>query len=106
VEIQKVVIAVPDYERAKRWSDLADAHRQRNSPKNWTSFGMQRTAHSRWYRRVDGIDLPHDTCRIMIMEGLPSGTSLIERYQWEYLRMNKRSCSAGRKSTRPTLRTN
>jgi hypothetical protein len=38
--------------------------------------------------RVDGIDLPHDTCRIMIMEGLPSGTSLIERYQWEYLRMN------------------
>jgi hypothetical protein len=38
--------------------------------------------------RVDGIDLPHDTCRIMIMEGLPSGTSLLERYQWEFLRMN------------------
>jgi hypothetical protein len=38
--------------------------------------------------RVDGIDLPHDTCRIMIMEGLPSGTSLLERFQWEFLRMN------------------
>ena len=38
--------------------------------------------------RVDGIDLPHDTCRVMIIDGIPSGSSLIERYQWEVLRMN------------------
>ena len=37
--------------------------------------------------RVDGIDLPHDTCRIMIMDSLPSATSLLERYQWEWLGM-------------------
>ncbi|MCG7904844.1 MAG: helicase, partial [Candidatus Thiodiazotropha weberae] len=36
---------------------------------------------------VDGIDLPHDTCRVMVFDRLPSGSSLIERYQWEFLNM-------------------
>ena len=37
--------------------------------------------------RVDGVDSPQDTCRVMILDGLPSGSSLLERYQWEYLGM-------------------
>lgn len=39
--------------------------------------------------RVDGIDLPHDTCRLMLMDGLPTGSTLIEKYQSDFLNMRK-----------------
>ena len=37
----------------------------------------------------DGVDLPGDTCRIMIIDDLPSATGPLERFMWEYLRMSK-----------------
>jgi hypothetical protein len=30
--------------------------------------------------RYDGIDLPDDACRILVIDGLPSATSLFEQY--------------------------
>ena len=88
VKSQKAVIAVPDYERAKTWSAIAEPPTTQNFSEKLNEFrGAKRGAFA-LVSRVDGIDLPHDTCRIMIMAGLPSGASLIERYQWEYLRMN------------------
>jgi hypothetical protein len=38
--------------------------------------------------RYDGIDLPGSTCRIMVMDGLPTGTTLLERYQFSVLAMD------------------
>jgi hypothetical protein len=32
--------------------------------------------------RYDGLDLPDDTCRLLIMGGLPSGTNLQEKFLW------------------------
>lgn len=32
--------------------------------------------------RYDGLDLPDDTCRLLVMGGLPSGTNLQERFLW------------------------
>ena len=32
--------------------------------------------------RYDGIDLPDDTCRLLVFCGLPSGTNLQERFLW------------------------
>lgn len=32
--------------------------------------------------RYDGIDLPGETCRLLIIEGLPAGTNLQERFLW------------------------
>lgn len=88
VETQKVVIAVPDYERAKIWSKVAELPSRENFSEQLDAFRKADGGAFALVSRVDGIDLPHDTCRIMIMEGLPSGTSLLERYQWEFLRMN------------------
>ncbi len=85
---QKVVIAIPDYERAKVWSSVAEPPSQEAFSEKLDEFREVKRGAFALVSRVDGIDLPHDTCRIMIMDGLPSGTSLIERYQWEYLRMN------------------
>jgi Rad3-related DNA helicase len=39
--------------------------------------------------RYDGVDLPGDTCRVMVIDGLPSGVGPLERYLWEQLRMAK-----------------
>ncbi len=88
VKKQKLVIAVPDYERAKFWGDLAEPPEPETFSKRLDEFRKAKSGAFALVSRVDGIDLPHDTCRVMIMEGLPSGTSLIERYQWEFLRMN------------------
>lgn len=88
VEDHKVVIAVPDYERAKRWADVAEPPDRDSFSESLDEFRHADDGAFTLVSRVDGIDLPHDTCRLMIMEGLPSASSLIERYQWEYLRMN------------------
>lgn len=88
VETQKVVIAVPDYERAKSWAKVAEPPARENFSEQLDVFRKADDGAFTLVSRVDGIDPPHDTCRIMIMEGLPSGTSLLERYQWEFLRMN------------------
>ncbi len=32
--------------------------------------------------RYDGIDLPDETCRLVVLGGLPSGTNLQERFLW------------------------
>lgn len=37
--------------------------------------------------RVDGIDLPHNTCRVMLADGLPTGFSLLESYLYDSLEM-------------------
>ncbi len=88
VEKQKVVVAVPDYERAKSWAAVVEPPARENFSEQLAAFRKADGGAFALVSRVDGIDLPHDTCRIMIMEGLPSGTSLLERYQWEFLRMN------------------
>jgi hypothetical protein len=88
VKKQKAVVAVPDYERAKNWSEVAEPPAPDTFSEKLNQFRRAKDGAFTLVSRVDGIDLPHDTCRIMIMEGIPSATSLIERYQWEYLRMN------------------
>jgi hypothetical protein len=37
--------------------------------------------------RVDGIDLPDDVCRVMLIDDLPSGYSQLERFQIEFCAM-------------------
>ena len=88
IETRKAVIAVPDYARAKAWSQVAEPPKTEEFTDALNDFREADTGAFILVARVDGIDLPHDTCRIMIVDGLPSGSSALERYQWEYLRMN------------------
>ncbi|MDN8067027.1 DEAD/DEAH box helicase family protein [Burkholderia vietnamiensis] len=88
VKTHKVVIAVPDYVSAETWSEVAEPPEPENFSEELDAFRRAGKGAFTLVSRVDGIDLPHDTCRVMIMDGLPSATSLLERYQWEFLRMN------------------
>ncbi|WP_044339367.1 helicase C-terminal domain-containing protein [Rossellomorea aquimaris] len=39
--------------------------------------------------RFEGMDFPGDTCRLLIIDGLPSGTGLMEKFLWSNLGENK-----------------
>ena len=89
VKNRKAIIAVPDYTRAKEWEEVAQVPTPEEFTDTLNEFREnQADGAFTLVSRVDGIDLPHDTCRIMIMDGVPSATSLLERYQWEWLGMD------------------
>ena len=88
VKGRKVIIAVPDYARANEWKVVSEPPRPEEFTDALNEFREdQEEGAFTLVSRVDGIDLPHDTCRVMIMDGVPSATSLLERYQWEWLGM-------------------
>ncbi len=85
----KTIVAVPSYSLAEQnWSNVGTPPIKENFSSELEAFRQADRGAFILVSRVDGIDLPHDTCRIMVLEGVPTGTSLLERYQWEFLRMN------------------
>ena len=90
IENNKVLIAVPNSRVADSWRDIATPSSEMGDfSEEMSEFRDSDQGAFLLVSRVDGIDLPHGTCRIMIMEGLPIGTSLLERYQWEFLHMQE-----------------
>lgn len=86
---KKVVVSVPTYHEAeKKWSSLGTAPSTEDFTDSLNAFREAKSGAFILVSRVDGIDLPHDTCRIMVMDGVPGASSLLERYQWEFLKMN------------------
>ena len=94
IEDKKAFILVPTYARSEHWKDMAsppenvtkslDAFRESDTPEK-----LLLTA------RYDGIDLPGDTCRIMVIDDLPAGSGPLERFQRDSLNMDN--------STRSTI---
>jgi hypothetical protein len=82
----KVLISVPSGRAAKRWDAVAKI------PDDFTneleSFRKGKKGAFLLVGRYDGIDLPGSTCRIMAIDGLPTGTTLLERYQFSVLAMD------------------
>ncbi|MEM8738092.1 MAG: helicase C-terminal domain-containing protein [Planctomycetota bacterium] len=76
-----VVVIVPSYERANAfWQDMADKILDRDT------FGEGvddlRNGHVGLYvfvNRYDGIDLPDDACRILVLDGLPDVRRDVDR---------------------------
>ena len=88
IKDQKALILVPSFYRGGKWADIsplpdregvsAAIDRFRNSapPEKLTLAA-----------RYDGLDLPGDTCRMMVLDELPQGAGPLERFQWERLNM-------------------
>lgn len=84
--IGKVVIAVPNGKKGERWHSVAGAPPQDFSAA-MDAFRKAASGAILLIARYDGIDLPQDTCRQMVLDGVPRGVSLIEKYSWEYLNL-------------------
>lgn len=94
----KAVIAVPNYPAAGIWSESGELPKPEEFSDKLHAFRKAKEGVFILVARVDGIDLPHDTCRLMVIDSLPYGASLLERYQWEFLQM--RNFAAARLANR------
>lgn len=83
----KVLIAVPTYRHAQNWKKVGTPPSPEEFSKKLEQFRKASSGTFILVSRVDGIDLPHDTCRVMILDELPTGASLLEQYQWDVLDM-------------------
>ncbi|WP_434725358.1 DEAD/DEAH box helicase family protein [Mesorhizobium sp. RIZ17] len=84
---KKVLVSVPSYPRAKKWAGLAVPPQPKDFTDQLNQFRLAKKGVFCLVSRVDGIDLPQDTCRVMVVDGAPTGSSLLERYQFASLGM-------------------
>lgn len=84
----KVLIAVPSKARGGRW-DFAALPTAKAFSDELNKFRAQKAGAFVIAGRFDGIDLPGSQCRAMVVDGLPTGTNLIEQYLFENLLMDR-----------------
>ena len=86
---KKTLILVPGYGRTNRWNAIVSPPEREKVAQAVREFrddpGDPKLILA---ARYDGVDLPGDTCRLMIIDDLPTGTSPLERFQWERLKLS------------------
>ena len=86
---RKTLILVPSYHLAESWNDVGHVSNNTSMIEDLVSFKGSTAPNTLVLTaRYDGIDLPGDTCRHLVMDGLPTGTGLLDRYMWESLRLS------------------
>jgi tetratricopeptide (TPR) repeat protein len=84
---QKLLISVPSYAKAAAWRDYGAAPSRSEFTDQLQSFRTSNSGSFILVSRIDGIDLPKDTCRVMLIDGAPSGSSLMDQYLYKNLTM-------------------
>jgi hypothetical protein len=82
---RKALILTPSGGRAKLWAKIATATRE-NVAGGIEDFKKANPPEKLLLTaRYDGVDLPGDTCRLVVIDELPTGIGPLERFLWEYL---------------------
>ena len=88
IATQKTLILVPSTSAAARWKDTARLEPDADVTQLVENFKSASPPEKLLLvARFDGLDLPGDACRVMAIDGLPSGVGALERYLWENLGM-------------------
>ena len=91
----KSLVLVPSYARASEWADLVQPPAQETTTEAIEAFKLAKgTDKLLLASRYDGMDLPGDMCRVVVIDDLPSGTGPLDRYLWEYVRLSSTLRSA------------
>lgn len=86
----KVLIIVPSERHAQKWSDFVGPQTNAKVTQQVETFKeADPPAKLILKGRYDGVDLPGDTCRVMIVDELPSGVGPLERFLWDQLGLHK-----------------
>jgi len=86
----KGLILVPSYNRRSTWEDVITDYSTDNVSEQLDLFKQSTNVEIlALVSRYDGIDLPDDTCRVMVIDGLPLGVGPLERFLWEKLGLMK-----------------
>ncbi len=77
------IILVPSDEAAAKWSEVATVAVGSTNVENLVAELQERktSGPAVFANRYDGIDLPGDSCRLLVMSGLPVGTSNYELFR-------------------------
>jgi tetratricopeptide (TPR) repeat protein len=87
---KKALILVPSNRAAEKWADVVGEQQGDDVTKQVELFKTARPpAKLLLVGRYDGVDLPGDTCRLMVIDELPSALGPLERYLWEKLGLQK-----------------
>ena len=87
---KKALILVPSHRAAAKWTDIVGEQQSDDVTKQVESFkSTAPPAKLLLVGRYDGVDLPGDTCRLMVIDELPSALGPLERYLWEKLALQK-----------------
>jgi hypothetical protein len=87
---KKTLLLVPSNRAAAKWSDVVGEQQSDNVTEQVEGFKKAAApAKLRLVGRYDGVDLPGDTCRMMVIDELPSSMGPLERYLWEKLNLQK-----------------
>ena len=90
IEGRKAVVIVPSHYEGAKWDDVVTADLGDDVTEQVETFKKKEApACLRLVARYDGVDLPGETCRMMIIDGLPSGMGPLEKFMWEQLRIRK-----------------
>ena len=85
----KSLILVPSYARAAGWASLVQPPEAEQATEEIEAFKRAKgTEKLLLPSRYDGMDLPGDMCRVVVIDDLPSGIGPLERYLWEYLKFS------------------
>lgn len=77
-----VVVLVPSFTRAKFWEDIATQTLSRESiAEGVAALKSKHVGLTVLVNRYDGIDLPEDACRLLIVDGIPEVHDLVERLE-------------------------
>ncbi|WP_420131565.1 DEAD/DEAH box helicase family protein [Rhodopseudomonas sp.] len=85
----KVLIGVPSHHRGKNWEFATQPTTTDDFSTELDKFRKSKAGAFVLAGRFDGIDLPGSQCRCMVIDGLPSGSSLIEQYLFDRLYMDQ-----------------
>jgi hypothetical protein len=85
---EKLVIMCKSYTDAGTWASVADIPRRDGFSGELERFRKAKPpAAIVLVARVDGIDLPDEACRVMLIDDLPTGYTQMERFQIEHCAM-------------------
>ena len=95
IRSHKSLILVPGYARAEKWSSIAKPPPVEKATEVIEAFKTAKGPEKLLLAaRYDGMDFPGDTCRVIVIDDLPSGIGPLERFMWEYLRSSNTLRSA------------
>lgn len=88
---KNVVVIVPSFERAKFWVSVATATVSADNIEEGVSK-LRASAGNLvvMVNKYDGVDLPNDACRMLVVDGLPTARRLLDRQEQTLLEASTR----------------
>ncbi|HEU4964586.1 MAG TPA: DEAD/DEAH box helicase family protein [Bacilli bacterium] len=81
----KVLVISNSELRAKRWREHESIFSSQDFSDKVEEFKRSTNGLLVAPARFEGMDFPNDTCRTLVIDGLPNGTGLLEKFLWNVL---------------------